>query len=85
MAVTSLSTTIAVEDEEQGDIGPSLIKKLEGQGVSAADLKKLQEAGFNTVEAIAFAPKKSLIAIKGISEAKADKLLVSYINTLIKN
>lgn len=75
MATTSLSTTVAVEEEE-GALGPSLIKKLEGPGISAADLKKLQEAGYNTVESIAFAPKKSLIAIKGISEAKADKLMV---------
>ena len=38
-------------------------------------MKKLEEAGFHTVEAVAYAPKKQLIAIKGISEAKADKLL----------
>lgn len=35
------------------------------------------EGGFYSVEAIAFATKKNLIAIKGISEAKADKILVS--------
>jgi hypothetical protein len=35
----------------------------------------LQEAGFHTVESVAFSPKKHLITIKGISEAKADKLL----------
>lgn len=75
MAVSSLSTTVAVEEEE--DLGPTLIKKLEGQGITAADLKKLQEAGYNTVEAIAFAPKKNLMTIKGISEAKADKVIVS--------
>lgn len=48
----------------------------QGQGISASDIKKLQEAGFHTVEAIAFTPKKTLISIKGISEAKADKILV---------
>lgn len=40
-------------------------------------MKKLEEAGFHTVEAVAYAPKKELINIKGISEAKADKILVS--------
>lgn len=35
------------------------------------------------MESIAYAPKKALIAIKGISEAKADKLLVS--NTTRRN
>lgn len=44
-------------------------------GISAADVKKLEEAGFYTVEAVAFAPKKALLGIKGISEAKADKIL----------
>lgn len=34
------------------------------------------EAGYHTVEGIAHALKKSLIAVKGISEAKAEKLLL---------
>lgn len=79
MAVSSMSTTVAVE-EDQEDLGPTLIKKLEGQGITAGDLKKLQEAGYNTVEAIAFAPKKHLITIKGITEAKADKIVVSSLH-----
>ncbi|XP_046658363.1 DNA repair protein RAD51 homolog A [Homalodisca vitripennis] len=62
-------------DEETEDFGPQLINKLEGQGISAADVKKLEEAGYHTVEAVAFAPKKHLTTIKGISEAKADKIL----------
>lgn len=33
------------------------------------------EAGYHTVESIAFVPKKHLITVKGISEAKADKLI----------
>lgn len=44
-------------------------------GISAADVRKLEESGYCTVEAVAFAPKKSLLAIKGISEAKADKIM----------
>ena len=38
-------------------------------------MKKLEEAGYYTVDAVAFTPKKQLITIKGISEAKADKIL----------
>jgi hypothetical protein len=49
---------------------------LQSQGISAADIKKLEDAGYHTVESVAFAPKKHLIAVKGISEAKADKFLV---------
>lgn len=45
-------------------------------GISSSDIKKLEDGGFHTVEAIAYAPKKELLTIKGISEAKADKILV---------
>lgn len=40
------------------------------------DVKKLLEAGYYTVESIAYTPKKNLLNIKGISEAKADKILL---------
>lgn len=60
---------------EEDSVGPQLIARLESHGISASDIKKLEEAGFYTVEAVAFATKKNLLAIKGISEAKADKIL----------
>ncbi|XP_022251574.1 DNA repair protein RAD51 homolog A isoform X1 [Limulus polyphemus] len=63
------------ELEECEDFGPQKLKKLEGNGISAMDIKKLEEKGFHTVESVAFAPKKELLCIKGISEAKADKIL----------
>lgn len=44
-------------------------------GISAQDTQKLAEAGLHTIEAVAFTPKKQLCTIKGISEAKADKIL----------
>lgn len=44
-------------------------------GITAGDIKKLTEAGYNTIEAIAYTPKKNLLTVKGISEAKADKIL----------
>ena len=45
-------------------------------GIGASDIRKLEDAGFHTIEAVAYAPKKELLNIKGISEAKADKILV---------
>lgn len=76
MAIASASSALSLQQEEDvEDCGPLLIRKLEAHGIIAADIKKLQEAGFHTVESVAFAPKKQLISIKGISEAKADKLL----------
>eukprot|EP00010_Vexillifera_abyssalis_P002471 CAMPEP_0201549758 /NCGR_PEP_ID=MMETSP0173_2-20130828/6210_1 /ASSEMBLY_ACC=CAM_ASM_000268 /TAXON_ID=218659 /ORGANISM="Vexillifera sp., Strain DIVA3 564/2" /LENGTH=339 /DNA_ID=CAMNT_0047959549 /DNA_START=25 /DNA_END=1044 /DNA_ORIENTATION=- len=63
---------VASDDEE--DYGPLLVERLETSGVSAADVNKLRAAGFHTVEAVAFSTKKALIEIKGISDAKADKI-----------
>lgn len=38
-------------------------------------MKKLIEAGFRTVEAIAFTPKKTLVNVKGLSENKIEKII----------
>ena len=51
---------------------------LQAHGLTAGDVKKLEEAGYHTVEAVAFAPKKALVSIKGISDAKADKIAVRF-------
>ncbi|CAH1791693.1 unnamed protein product [Owenia fusiformis] len=63
------------QEIEEENLGPQPIGRLEASGISANDVKKLEEAGFHTIESVAFAPKKALLGIKGISEAKADKLL----------
>ncbi len=42
--------------------------------MAAADIKKLREGHVNTVEAVARATKKELTSIKGLSDAKVDKL-----------
>jgi DNA repair protein RAD51 len=63
-------------DEETADVGgPILVERLEELGVSATDTKKLREGGFQTVESVAYATRKRLLAVKGISETKADKLI----------
>ncbi len=56
--------------------GPLSISKLEVNGITSGDIKKLEEAGLHTIEAIAYTPKRQLIAIKGISEQKADIISV---------
>ncbi|KAK4688474.1 DNA repair protein RAD51, partial [Tremellales sp. Uapishka_1] len=63
------------EDEDSHMMAPMLVAKLQEAGISASDTKKLADAGYHTVEAVAFTPKKTLLLIKGISEAKADKIL----------
>ncbi|MEW5311150.1 MAG: hypothetical protein WDW38_002889 [Sanguina aurantia] len=64
------------EQEQQQDGGPSymLLSVLQAQGVAAADIKKLTEGGIHTVETLAHCSKKELLLIKGLSEAKIEKL-----------
>jgi len=54
-----------------------MIDSLEGNGISAGDLKKLKERGLHTVEAVAYATRKELVDIKGISDQKVEKLLTA--------
>ena len=51
------------------------ITSLKEHGISANDVKKLQEAGFHSIASVAHTPKKTLLAIKGLSEATAEKVL----------
>lgn len=43
-------------------------------GVAAVDIKKLKEGGINTIESLAFASKRELCEIKGMSDAKVAKI-----------
>jgi DNA repair protein RAD51 len=62
---------------EAAQSGPTPLSALEGSGITAADLKKLADAGFTTVESVAFSTKKQIVEVKGISEAKAEKVITS--------
>eukprot|EP00906_Rhabdomonas_costata_P020435 RCo029746 len=61
------------EESEQG--GPIPLKFLETCGIAAVDLKKLAEAGYHTVESVVMVPRKHLALVKGLSEAKLDKII----------
>ncbi|KAL3694577.1 hypothetical protein R1sor_008228 [Riccia sorocarpa] len=67
---------VQIEEEDQGAAqhGPSMVDQLQACGIAATDIKKLKEAGFCTVEAVAYSPKRDLLKIKGLSEAKVDKI-----------
>lgn len=41
------------------------------------------DAGYHTVESIAYTPKKELLNVRGISEAKADKIAAEGKNILL--
>lgn len=76
MSQPSQSQEFGEDEEQQYQMtGPLLVNKLQEAGIHANDIKKLSEFGLNTVESVAFTPKKVLLTIKGISEQKADKIL----------
>ncbi|KAK2980656.1 hypothetical protein RJ640_011464 [Escallonia rubra] len=50
------------------------IDKLTSHGINAGDVKKLQDAGIYTCNGLMMHTKKSLTGIKGLSEAKVDKI-----------
>ncbi|KAI3708879.1 hypothetical protein L2E82_38416 [Cichorium intybus] len=60
-----------LEDEE--DLFEA-IDKLTSHGINAGDVKKLQDAGIYTCNGLMMHTKKNLTGIKGLSEAKVDKI-----------
>ncbi|KAI9684797.1 MAG: recombinase rad51 [Trizodia sp. TS-e1964] len=59
-----------------GPGAPTPLSVLEGvAGLSKRDIQLVVEGGFNTVESVAYTPRRVLEQIKGISEQKATKLL----------
>ena len=63
------------QTEDMGESGPIPVSVLEQHGIAQGDIKKLIEAGLNSIESILFQPKKFLITVKGLSETKIDKIL----------
>ncbi|KAL1206739.1 Meiotic recombination-like protein [Cardamine amara subsp. amara] len=62
------------EEIDEDDELFEAIDKLIAQGINAGDVKKLQEAGIHTCNGLMMHTKKNLTGIKGLSEAKVDKI-----------
>ena len=74
-SIESAATVVTQNGGAEDQIGPMPVVALEGHGIAAGDVKKLRDAGYNTIESLVYAPRKNLLAVKGISEAKADKII----------
>ncbi|GKB67023.1 meiotic recombination protein DMC1, partial [Tanacetum coccineum] len=61
------------EIDEEEDLFEA-IDKLTAHGINAGDVKKLQDAGIYTCNGLMMHTKKNLTGIKGLSEAKVDKI-----------
>lgn len=53
----------------------AFLYSFKASGIAAIDIKKLKDAGLCTVESVAYSPRKELLQIKGISDAKVDKII----------
>jgi hypothetical protein len=53
------------------ELGSSPVQEM---GIAAADIKKLREASYHVIEAVAHATKRELLLVKGLSEAKVNKI-----------
>ena len=63
------------EESQEEDSGPLPIAALKEKGINAGDIKKLEDAGFRSVESVLFKARKDLLQIKGLSEGKLDKII----------
>ncbi|XP_063889189.1 meiotic recombination protein DMC1/LIM15 homolog isoform X1 [Scylla paramamosain] len=63
-----------VEEEEEEMSFFTDIDELQTHGINAADIKKLKSAGICTVRGVQMTTRRRLCAIKGLSEAKVDKI-----------
>ncbi|KAH0571370.1 Rad51 protein [Spironucleus salmonicida] len=61
------------------------IDNLTSAGIAAGDISRLKEAGIQTIEGLQMMTKKQLSVIKGISEAKVDKLISAAISLLSRD
>ncbi|CAL4991442.1 unnamed protein product [Urochloa decumbens] len=72
------------EQQEEVEHGPFPIEQLQASGIAALDVKKLKDSGLHTVEAVAYTPRKDLLLIKGISEAKVDKIVEAAVSSALE-
>ncbi|KAI6189635.1 DNA repair protein RAD51-like protein [Aphelenchoides bicaudatus] len=74
--ITHKSAAKVHADTDADNMPFILIERLEQSGVHASDIRKLRDGGFHTVDAIAHAARKDLLAVKGISEQKVDRIFM---------
>ena len=68
------ATSEAITSEKLGIQTFRLIDDLQSLGINVADIKKLQEAGLSTIGSVLQTCTRDLLLIKGISDAKIEKI-----------
>ena len=66
-------------NDEGYEIEPTFeaIEKLQQAGINIGDIKKLKEAGICTIGAVLMETRKKLANVKGISDAKVEKIIAA--------
>ncbi|CAG0887575.1 unnamed protein product [Darwinula stevensoni] len=64
----------ALEEEEEEECFFQDVDLLQNHGINVADLKKLKAAGICTVKGVQMTTKRKLVGIRGLSEAKVEKI-----------
>jgi len=64
---------VTLYEQEEDDLYRD-VDLLQNHGINVADIKKLKTAGICTIKGLQMITKKKLCAIKGLSEAKVDKI-----------
>lgn len=62
-------------EEDEEDVAFRPVQYLETVGISKQDITKLSTSGYTTVDSIAYATKRDLLKINGISENKVERIL----------
>ncbi|CCU74603.1 DNA repair protein RAD51 [Blumeria hordei DH14] len=77
MTEEAQNSQLATEETGEGGPGaPTPLSALEGvAGLTKRDIQLIVDGGYNTVESVAYTPRRILEQIKGISEQKATKIL----------
>lgn len=66
---------LAADQVEEGLEEFTPTERLEEVGINKGDLKKLMDSGYYTVESILMSTRKALCEVKGLSDAKIEKVI----------
>lgn len=74
-----IQRVVAPATDEEYEIEPTFeaIEKLQQAGINISDIKKLKEAGICTIGAVLMETRKKLANVKGISDAKVEKIIAA--------
>jgi hypothetical protein len=73
--IVSIKGCILIQSYEQIKIHTIKFDTKNNPQVNVADVQKLKQAGFGTIESLSMTMKKELLAIRGLTEQKVDKIM----------